>query len=126
MKVEVLLADDFHRAARKLLKKYRSLNEELQSLSTELKENPRMGILISENTYKIRLAVKSKGSGKSGGMRIITYVHAIIVESEEHIRVYLLTIYDKAEFDNISDDYLKSVILSIQQTVELTTKAEEE
>lgn len=126
MKVEIKLTDDFHRAAKKLLKKYRSLNAELQALSAELKENPRMGILIAEDTYKIRLAVKSKGSGKSGGMRVITYIHAIIVESEENIQVYLLTIYDKSEFDNISDSYLKSVIESIQQIFESAVKEEEE
>lgn len=102
------------------------MNAELQALSVELKENPRMGILIAEDTYKIRLAVKSKGSGKSGGMRVITYVHAIIVESEENIQVYLLTIYDKSKFDNISDSYLKSVIESIQQIFESAFKEEEE
>lgn len=85
-----------------------------------------MGTLIAENIYKIRLAVKSKGGGKSGGMRVITYVHAIIVESEEDIQVYLLTIYDKAEFDNVSDEYLKSVIESIQMILQSPIKEEEE
>lgn len=126
MKVEIKLTDDFHRAAKKLLKKYRSLNAELQTLATALKENPRMGTLIAENIYKIRLAVKSKGGGKSGGMRIVTYVHAIIVESEEDIQVYLLTIYDKAEFDTVSDEYLKSVIEAIQQILQSPVKEEEE
>jgi mRNA-degrading endonuclease RelE of RelBE toxin-antitoxin system len=64
MKVEIRLTDDFNRAAKKLLKKYHSLNTELQTLSGELKENPRMGVLIAENTYKIRLAVKVKAAEK--------------------------------------------------------------
>jgi hypothetical protein len=58
-------------------------------------------------------------------MRIITYVHATIVESEDDIQVFLLTIYDKTEFDNISDSYLKIVIESIQQILESPIKEEE-
>lgn len=47
--------------------------------------------------YKIRLAIKSKGKGKSGGARVITYV---LTDNNE---IYLLTIYDKSEFDSIDD-----------------------
>jgi len=39
-----------------------------------LEENPQLGTLITENVYKVRLASKSKGKGKSGGFRIINYL----------------------------------------------------
>ena len=51
--------------------------------------------------------VKSKGKGKSGGSRVITYV---ISENEE---VYLLTMYDKSEFDTIDDKSIEQIIDSL-------------
>ena len=67
-----------------------------------------MGTALGNNTFKIRLAIKSKGTGKSGGARVITY---IVNEDRD---VYLLTIYDKAEFDTIVDKTLKSLIKNLR------------
>ena len=118
MSVSVLISDEFKRNAKKLLKKYRSLKEELNGLIGQLQENPRLGTKIGEDIYKIRLAVKSKGKGKSGGMRIITYVDVEVKQENEAITVILLTIYDKSDFENVSDEYLRSIVAS--------TKVEEE
>jgi mRNA-degrading endonuclease RelE of RelBE toxin-antitoxin system len=74
MSVNVILTPNFEREAKKLIKKYRSLRRELLDFTAELEGEPRIGVQISENVYKVRLAVRSKGKGKSGGMRIITYV----------------------------------------------------
>jgi hypothetical protein len=74
------------------------------------------GKLITENTYKIHLSVKSKGKGKSGGLRVITYAH--IHESENgDILVFLLSIYDKSEMQNISDNFIKDLILEMLKTM---------
>lgn len=62
---------------------------------------------MGNDTYKIRMAIKSKGKGKSGGGRVITYV---VKENKE---VYLLTIYDKSEFENVDDKTLKNIIQSL-------------
>ncbi len=97
-------------------KKYHSLPKDLTSFTNELIANPRMGMLIKENTYKTRLSVKSKGKGKSGGMRIITYVHVQIQSTKEGItEVYLLTIYDKSDFATIADKYLNTLIGEIEK-----------
>ncbi|MBK6619917.1 MAG: hypothetical protein IPG32_03215 [Saprospirales bacterium] len=93
------------------MKKYRSLKTELAELAGELEENPKMGTLVGKDTYKIRLAVTSKGKGKSGGMRVITYVEVEVIENEEKIDIYLLSIYDKSEFENISDKALEELTL---------------
>jgi mRNA-degrading endonuclease RelE of RelBE toxin-antitoxin system len=58
-------------------------------------------------TYKIRLAIKSKGKGKSGGARVIPYV---MTDDKE---VYLLTIYDKSEFGSVNDKTIKAIIESL-------------
>lgn len=34
-----------------------------------------MGTPLKNNCYKIRLAIASKHKGKSGGARVITYLH---------------------------------------------------
>jgi hypothetical protein len=65
-------------------------------------------VSLGNNTYKIRISIKSKGSGKSGGARVITY---IVTENKE---VYLLTIYDKGEFDTIDDSILRKIIRDIK------------
>jgi mRNA-degrading endonuclease RelE of RelBE toxin-antitoxin system len=115
MRSNVISTPNFEREAKKLIKKYRSLKAELLDLIADLEENPKMGVLISENVYKIRLAVKSKGKGKSGGLRIITYVEVEIIEKEEQIGVYLLSIYDKSDRGNISDQFLEQIIEEIKE-----------
>ena len=52
---------------------------------------------------KVRMAIASKGKGKSGGARVITYN---LYQEEDVIVIDLLTIYDKNEISNISDDFI--------------------
>lgn len=49
----------------------------MQTLEKELIVNPKLGADLGNGIFKIRLAVKSKGKGKSGGYRVITY-HQIV------------------------------------------------
>lgn len=80
-------------------------------MQATLEENPLLGIPLGDNTFKIRLAVASKGKGKSGGMRVITYV---VVKNE---KVYLADIYDKSEQANITDKELEELIKEIKNQV---------
>lgn len=73
MRSNVLLTENFKKSAKKLSKKYRSLSNDLKKLVEELEENPYLGDRLSPNSYKVRLAIKSKGRSKSGGARVITY-----------------------------------------------------
>ncbi len=59
---------------------------------------------------KVRMAITSKGKGKSSGARVIAY-HVIL--THEHIEINLLTIYDKGELTNVSDSYLKSLLTGL-------------
>lgn len=94
----------FQREAKPLLKKYSSLKAELYDLDEQLAKTPLTGTPIGRNCYKIRLKIASKGKGRSGGARIITCVIAV----EE--TVYLLSIYDKSEQDNIPDKRLQELL----------------
>lgn len=104
MSFDVIATEPFERKLKKLSKKHKSLKTDLISLVHKLAENPTIGTPLGKECYKIRVAITSKGKGKSGGARIITYVR-ILKES-----VFLLDIYDKSEQSSISDKELKLII----------------
>ncbi len=105
MRFKVLTTTDFKRDSKGLFKKYRSLKTELHDLITSLEENPTQGTPIGRDCFKIRVAVASKGKGKSGGARVITH----IVYVADQI-VYLVAIYDKSEKENISRKELEALL----------------
>jgi mRNA-degrading endonuclease RelE of RelBE toxin-antitoxin system len=107
MNFSVIPSDKFKKEAKRLSKKYPSLKEELTELNHTLTNSPETGTPLGNDTFKIRLAIKSKGKGKSDGGRVITYV---VKDNKE---VYLLTIYDKSEFENVDDKTLKNIIQSL-------------
>jgi len=76
-------------------------------LIEEVIQNPSLGIPLGNQCYKIRMAIKSKGKGKSGGARMITYVYH---HSET---VYLLTIYDKSEKEDLLPKELNEMIADL-------------
>ena len=71
--------------------------------------NPECGIGIGQNCYKIRLSIKSKGKGKSGGGRVITHIHVV-----DKI-IFLLSIFDKSEKENIDGDELDELLKEIDE-----------
>jgi mRNA-degrading endonuclease RelE of RelBE toxin-antitoxin system len=108
MSYNVIPIDKFKKEVKRLIKKYPSLKKELSDLNTILISNPTTGTSLGNNSYKLRVPIKSKGTGKSGGARVITYVVT------EHREIYLLTIYDKSELESIDDKTLKKIIKSIK------------
>ena len=104
MNFKITALSSFLKEAKRLSKKYPSLRKEIDNLSGHLIENPSIGIPIGKNCFKIRLAISSKGKGKSGGARVIT---CVIYLSRT---IYLLSIYDKSERGDISDKELQALI----------------
>lgn len=94
----------FDRQAKRLAKKFPSLKKELQALIGELLEDPGKGNPIGHDCQKIRLAMASKGKGKSGGARVI--VHVVFKTGT----AYLLTVYDKSELENLTDNEILDLI----------------
>lgn len=97
----------FQKEVKRLKKKFPSLPEDLIILRGELLEDPYSGESIGKSCYKIRMAIHSKGKGKSGGARVITCVKII------HETIYLLTIFDKSEKENISSQELEELLSQI-------------
>lgn len=118
MKVTIKVTKSFKSQAKPLLKKFPSLFDELQTLENKLIENPKLGISIGNNIYKIRLSSKSKGKGKSGGFRVISYLETEIIglidKNQDIISVYLISIYDKSETSSISIKELKDLIIKLK------------
>jgi mRNA-degrading endonuclease RelE of RelBE toxin-antitoxin system len=104
MSYNITATPNFKKELKRLLKKFQSLKIEYLNLLDELAQNPTLGTSLENNIYKIRISIASKGKGKSGGARVITFV----VKSEETI--YLMDIYDKSEKANITDKEIKSQI----------------
>jgi mRNA-degrading endonuclease RelE of RelBE toxin-antitoxin system len=105
MSYSILTIPPFDKQLKRLAKKYPSIKNDLAVLGRQLSENPTHGTLIGHGgCYKIRLAITSKGKGKSGGARVITHVHV------SQTTVYLLSIYDKSEQEDISDKELDSLL----------------
>lgn len=121
MKVIVNITKSFSTAAKPLLKKYHSFSKDLLTLEKQLISNPNLGTPLGNNAYKIRLKITSKTKGKSGGGRVITFVENYLVAvteriSDEEVIVNLLTVFDKSDTDNISDNELKELIKQIKKS----------
>lgn len=84
--------------------------DDIDNLQHELIRNPNIGTDLGGGKHKIRLAIKSKGRWKSGGLRIITLV--VTVELSNTC-INLLTIYDKKEISNVSDNYINQIIKNL-------------
>ena len=109
MKVTTVITDSFARATKKLRKKYPSIISDVERLQNDLRTNPTMGVLLKDNIYKIRLAIKSKGQGKSGGARVIAY-HEILLQVTQHT-IHLIAIYDKSDQTTISDAKIQNLLV---------------
>jgi mRNA-degrading endonuclease RelE of RelBE toxin-antitoxin system len=108
MSCSILLTHRFAKELKRLVKKFPSFKKEYSELISDIVNDPETGIFVGNNCYKIRIAIESKGKGKSGGARVITYLY---VETET---VYLLTIYDKSEKENLNPNELKTMIESLE------------
>lgn len=98
---------EFLKSAKILSKRYRSFPEDLKTIRKEISENPNIGDDLGNGVRKIRMAIKSKGKGKRGGARIITFT----VEVDEKLsKVTFLYVYDKSDMSNIPDNKIKQII----------------
>lgn len=102
---------EFERRAKALAKKYKSFPSDYNAFLDELEQNPFGGDPLGQNTYKHRMAIASKGKGKSGGARVITYN---VKQFSDDVLVTLMSIYDKSEIDNVSDAYLRQLVSEVE------------
>ena len=111
MNYRIIATRNFEKQLKRLARKFPSLKNDLINFERQLQKNPKSGVSLGKNAYKVRLAVKSKAKGKSGGLRVITYVELDII-IKDTTNIFLLSIYDKSETDSISNSELKRLIES--------------
>lgn len=103
--IKIIVYPTFKKAAKALAKKYNSFSQDYESLLESLKADPDLGTDMGGGLHKIRLTIKSKRKGKSGGARVITYV---LYKTEAEVN--LLYIYDKSDRSSISSKELQQLL----------------
>lgn len=106
--IEINITDNFDKEAKRLIKRYKSLKQELADLIKSLVDSPFQGADLGGGVHKIRLAITSKGKGKSGGARVISHVDVLLDSMSG--TVSLLSIYDKSEQSTISDKRIQQLL----------------
>jgi mRNA-degrading endonuclease RelE of RelBE toxin-antitoxin system len=110
--MQVEASDAFERALRSLLKRYRSILDDLQPLIETLENNQRPGDKIPNtgfDVYKVRIKNSDISKGKSGGYRVIYYL-------QTSDRIILLTLYAKSDQANISAQTIRKIIHDIENS----------
>lgn len=106
---EIKFSTDFERAFKRLKKRYRSLPQDFKALMASLVEDPLQGSELHDHMRKVRIAFTSKGKGKRAGGRVIIRL------TVSDTCLSFLYIYDKSDLSSISDEFLDSIILSLEQ-----------
>lgn len=107
MKYEICSSPTFERNLKRLCKRYASIPDDYEALLRLLEEKPSSGVLVYKNVRKLRMAIRSKGNGRSGGARVLTL--DVLVSEEEH-ELTLLTVYDKSERSTINDKEIARLV----------------
>lgn len=111
MKYEVRTIPPFDKEYKALKKKYASIKDDLENLKKKLEKNPEAGTKIADDIYKIRMAITSKGRGKSGGARVI-YLN-LFAQKTDNNEIVLLAIYDKADRESVTDKEVRQALKEV-------------
>ena len=107
MSFEIQTTSYFDTEAKRLAKRHRSFIDDLEDFQKNLLKNPYQGTELSPGIRKIRLTIDSKGRGKSGGARVITFTY--LVDEKDGV-VILLLLYDKTDASSIKINIVRKII----------------
>ena len=105
--ITVSVSDDFAKEAKRHAKKYPSFKQDYKEFLESIKNNPLQGDEITKNIRKIRMAIKAKGKGKSGGARVITFN---VLTDVENGHVIFLLLYDKEDASTVKVNVVKQLV----------------
>ena len=105
--ITISVSDDFAKEAKRLAKKYPSFKQDYKDFLVSIKNNPLQGDEITKNIRKIRMAIKAKGKGKSGGARVITFN---VLTDVENGHVVFLLLYDKEDASTVKVNVVKQLV----------------
>ena len=104
--IKVERSIEFKKNIKKIEKKYRSIEEDLEPLIQQLESGETPGDRISGNkypVYKVRVKNSDNKKGQSSGYRVIYY-------TVTPAAILLITIYSKSERANISNREIEDLI----------------
>jgi mRNA-degrading endonuclease RelE of RelBE toxin-antitoxin system len=107
MNFKVIPTPTFAKSLKALAKRYRSMKADMDAFRKSLEKDPFQGTELTPGVRKIRMAITSKGGGKSGGARVITYN---VLTAEQDGKVYLMEIYDKSDAQTVKLNVIKEWI----------------
>lgn len=103
--MEIKATDTFRKCVKPLAKRYHSFKKDYNDLLDKLEKDPHLGTDLGDGFRKVRMAITSKGKGKSGGARIITFDMV-----ERNGCLYLIYAYDKSDVDNVKLNIIKKLV----------------
>ncbi len=104
--IRIFTTEEFERQLRSLLKRYRSIQSDVQPIIEQLQASKALGDKIQNVGYpvfKVRVQNSDIQKGKSGGYRLIYYMQ---LSSE----IVLITIYAKSDRQDISAKEVRRII----------------
>ena len=113
--ITVSVSDDFAKEAKRLAKKYPSFKQDYKDFLLSIKNNPLQGDEITKNIRKIRMAIKAKGKGKSGGARVVTFN---VLTNTEKGQVVFLLLYDKEDASTVKVNVVKQLVQDLGFDIE--------
>lgn len=105
MNISIDYTHHFEVKFKRYKKKFKSIESDLKSFIDGFADCK--SVHLGNGFHKYRLAIKSKNTGKSGGFRVISF-EILIAENEK--KTTLITIYDKSEMDNISQNEINEIL----------------
>ncbi|MBA3874612.1 MAG: type II toxin-antitoxin system RelE/ParE family toxin [Anaerolineae bacterium] len=112
--VNVELSERFQKVIKRLLKKYKHIQSDVQTLIDQLEVGSTPGDRLQQVrhlVYKVRVKNTDAAKGKSGGYRVIYYVRT-------SDRVILITLYSKTEQVDISAEEIEQLIHEFEQSTD--------
>lgn len=107
MSFRINVTSDFAKAVKRLNRKYPSFKKDYADFLESIRQNPFQGVELYPGIRKIRMQIKSKGKGKSGGARAITFN---VLIDDKRGDIYLLLLYDKEEFSTVDVNVVREII----------------
>ena len=110
LNIRIEISRFFVKALKYLQKKYPHITEDVQSLIGQLEQGDTPGDQmpsVQYRVYKVRLSSSDQAKGKRGGYRIIYYVKTAD-------RIFLITIYAKAQQTDMSASEIRRMIDEIE------------
>ena len=105
MSYTIIEQDLYLKALKKLSKKYRNIESDIDDFLLSMDSMDDLGVELKSNVYKVRIANSNKNKGKSSGYRLISYVKLT------HNELHLIYIYDKSSLVNISEKELDKLLI---------------